>query len=271
LKKIVLGALALAAIGAAPVLAADLPVKAKAPAVVPPATYNWTGFYIGGNVGYGWYDRSSTLVAPDATSVTFFGPALAAGALPAAYGINPSGAIGGVQAGYNWQFNNVVVGLEADFQGSGVKGSTTLNTTVAPFNPITATATERLDYFGTARGRLGYAANTALFYVTGGLAYGHVNHSFFTASPLNPQSAGGSSGQDNVGYAIGAGVEWAFNKNWSVKGEYLYVDLGNASTTATGITGTPAGATLILSERDKYNIVRVGVNYKFSGPVVAKY
>ena len=274
MKKILLGA-AVAMLGIAPALAADLaPRYSKAPPPVAVAVFSWTGFYVGGNVGYGWFDRNSTLIAPDAASVAFFGPALAAGALPSVYGVNPRGALGGGQIGYNWQAGAYVFGVEADIQGADVKGSLTLNTLVAPFNPITATATEKLDWFGTARGRVGFAANTALFYVTGGLAYGHVNHTFFTGTPTGGpflQSAFGSDSQVDVGYTVGAGVEWAFSNNWSVKGEYLYMDLGNRTTTAFGVTGTPAGATLALREREQYNIVRVGLNYKWGGPVVARY
>jgi outer membrane immunogenic protein len=272
MKKIMLGA-AVAMLGIAPALAADMaPRYSKAPMMAPAAVFSWTGFYVGGNVGYGWYDRDSTVIAPDAASVAFFGPSLAAGALPSVYGINPRGALGGVQAGYNWQAGMWVFGVEADIQGADVKGALTLNTAGIPgFVPITATATEKLDWFGTARGRLGFAANTALFYVTGGLAYGHVSHSYFTAAPLVGQSAFGSDSQVDVGYTVGAGVEWAFNNNWSVKGEYLYMDLGNRTTTAFGVTGTPAAATLAYRSHDQYNIVRVGLNYKWGGPVVAKY
>jgi outer membrane immunogenic protein len=270
MKKFLVAAAGLVAF-AAPALAADLPAKVYTKAPPPVVMYNWTGYYVGGNVGYGWFDRSSTLVAPDAASIAFFGGAIAVGGLPTMYGVNPSGAIGGGQVGYNWQSGVWVSGVEADLQAANVNGSTTLNTAIVGLTPITATATEKLDWFGTARGRVGFAANTALFYVTGGLAYGHVNHSFFTAALGAGQSAGGADAQVDVGYTVGAGVEWAFNNNWSVKGEYLYMDLGNHSTTAFGITGTPVGATLRLSEREQYNIVRVGLNYKFGGPVVAKY
>jgi outer membrane immunogenic protein len=270
MKKILLGA-AVAMLGIAPALAADMaPRYTKAPPPVAAMVYSWTGFYVGGNVGYGWYDRNSTLA--ETGTVVFFGPALAAGALPSVYGVNPRGALGGGQVGYNWQTGVWVFGVEADIQGADVKGSLTLNTTGFPgFVPITATATEKLDWFGTARGRVGFAANTALFYVTGGLAYGHVSHSFFTAAAAVGQSAFGSDSQVDVGYTVGAGVEWAFNNNWSVKGEYLFMDLGNRTTTAFGVTGTPVGATLGLREREQYNIVRVGLNYKWGGPVVAKY
>jgi outer membrane immunogenic protein len=258
-------------LGIAPALAADMaPRYSKAPAPAMEAVYSWTGFYVGGNVGYGWFDRNATLV--DTGTVAFFGPSIAAGALPNVYGVNPRGVVGGGQVGYNWQAGMWVFGVEADFQGADVKGSQTISTAGIPgFVPITATATEKLDWFGTARGRVGFAASTALFYVTGGLAYGHVNNTFATAAPAVGQSAFGSSSRTDVGYVVGAGVEWAFNANWSVKGEYLFMDLGNHSTTAFGVTGTPVGATLSLRDREQYNIVRVGLNYKWGGPVVARY
>jgi outer membrane immunogenic protein len=274
MKKILLGA-AVAMLGIAPALAADMaPKYTKAPMMAPAVVYSWTGFYIGGNVGYGWFDRNSTLVDTGLAvpPPSFFGPSLAAGALPSVYGVNPRGWLGGGQVGYNWQTGVWVFGVEADIQGADVKGSVTLNTAGIPgFVPITGTATEKLDWFGTARGRVGFAANTALFYVTGGLAYGHVSHSFFTAAPAVAESAFGSDSQVDVGYTVGAGVEWAFNNNWSIKGEYLYMDLGNHSTTVLGVTNTPVTASLALREREKYNIVRVGLNYKWGGPVVAKY
>lgn len=272
MKKILLGA-AVAMLGIAPALAADMaPRYSKAPMMAPAAVYSWTGFYIGGNVGYGWFDRDSTLSAPNAASVAFYGPALAAGALPSVYGIDPRGWLGGGQVGYNWQSGMWVFGVEADLQGADIKGTVARATTGIPgFVPIGAAATEKLDWFGTVRGRVGIAANTALFYVTGGLAYGHVGHAFATAAPAAGQSAAGADSQVDIGYTVGAGVEWAFNNNWSVKGEYLYMDLGNRTTTAFGITGTPVGATLNLRTHDQYNIVRVGLNYKWGGPVVAKY
>lgn len=253
-----------------PAMAADMAVKA--PLAPPVPVWTWTGFYVGGNIGYGWSDRNSTIVAPDAASIAFFGGTLAAGALPSVYNPRPSGVLGGAQAGYNWQVNKVVFGIEGDIQGADVRGSNTILTSgVGGFVPITATATERLDWFATARGRIGLAASSALFYVTGGAAYGQVNHSLFAAAPAIPQSAGGSRTSTDAGYVVGAGVEWAFNKNWSVKGEYLYMDLGNHNTIASGISGTPAGATLVMTSREQYNIVRAGLNYKFGGPVFAKY
>jgi outer membrane immunogenic protein len=270
MKKILLGG-AVAMLGIAPALAADMaPRYTKAPPPVMAAVYSWTGFYVGGNVGYSWFDRNSTLANTE--TVAFFAPAIAAGALPSIYGVNPRGWLGGGQVGYNWQAGMWVFGVEGDIQGADIKGSAILNTTGIPgFVPITATATEKLNWFGTARGRVGIAANTALFYVTGGLAYGNVNHTFFTAAPAVGQSAFGSNTQVDVGYTVGAGVEWAFNNNWSVKGEYLYMDLGNRSVTAVGLTGTPVTATLALRTHEQYNIARVGLNYKWGGPVVAKY
>jgi outer membrane immunogenic protein len=268
-KKLAI-AVSILAISAVSASAADMAVKAAPMPMAAP--FSWTGFYVGGNVGYGWGDRGASVVAPDAASVAFFGPAIAAGALPTFYKPNPGGVIGGVQAGYNWQFNRAVVGIEADFQGSDVNGTRTINTAGIPgFVPITGIASERLDWFGTVRGRLGYAANTALFYVTGGVAYGSVNHAYFTSAPTVGQIAAGSARQDNVGYAVGAGVEWAFNQNWSVKGEYLFMDLGSHNTTAFGVAGTPVGATLVMRNSDQFNIARVGVNYRWGGPVVAKY
>src|SRR3979411_3084235 len=121
MKKILFGA-AVAMLGIAPALAADMaPRYTKAPPPVAVAVFSWTGFYIGGHVGYGWFDRNSTLVNTE--TAVFFAPAIAAGALPSIYGVNPRGVVGGGQIGYNWQSGMWVFGVEADIQGADGKGS----------------------------------------------------------------------------------------------------------------------------------------------------
>ena len=149
------------------------------------------------------------------------------------------GMIGGT-VGYNLQLSTFVVGLEGDIDWSGNKGSTTINcvTTCTTSNP----------WLGTARGRIGYAFDRFLPYVTAGAAFGGVKGSVLGF---------GSFSQTKVGWTAGAGLEYAFVDNWTAKLEYLYVDLGTANCNAACSGGDPFNVTF------KTNIVRAGVNYKF--------
>jgi outer membrane immunogenic protein len=246
---------AVAVIGFASVAsAADLPVKApmytKAPVVAP--LYNWTGFYIGLNAGYSWGRQDNDLVNV-VTGVTEFSNS-----------DHLNGFIGGGQIGYNWQVNQWVFGLEADFQGSGQKGDGTFFIAAIPGILAAGTPastfnyTDKLDWFGTVRGRIGYAMGATgnwLPYVTGGWAYGHGEISGTTTSLGVATSFSGS--QDYSGWTVGGGVEWAFLNNWSAKVEYLYIDFGDGPT-------VPVSATRdIVSGKMTDNILRAGLNYKF--------
>ncbi len=264
MKKLLTAATALVAFAAfAPAHAADLtpPPVFKAP---PPAPwYDWTGFYIGANGGYSWGQSSTTVTAP--------GLAAFSGSQ------NVDGWLGGGQIGYNWQFNhNWVLGLEADIQGAGQDGSTalptvitrsTINTLALPPVTTTGSFSQSLPWFGTVRGRLGVEpADRLLLYVTGGLAYGEVQSStsVTAATTTAATTAAASANNTQVGWTVGAGLEWAFAGRWSAKLEYLYVDLGTFTNTFAG-TG-PAYPTLTASSHFTDNIFRVGVNYNFGGP-----
>jgi outer membrane immunogenic protein len=269
--------------------AADMPLKA--PLASPAPAYSWTGFYIGGNVGYGWghANNSDNLIAP--CPICLVAP-LPDFATLAANGSNRvDGAIGGGQIGYNWQVKNYLVGIEADIQASGQRGTNTLNS--AFFLPIafffgaqtpsatSLTNTTRLDWFGTVRGRLGFVYDRWLVYGTGGLAYGELNVNS-AVNPANislvpgfqnvPFNIGGS--QTRTGWTLGFGVESALSANWSWKAEYLYMDLGSVTVTgavpAQGCLGnnlacnpTGAGSGTYATGRFTDNILRVGLNYRF--------
>jgi outer membrane immunogenic protein len=221
MKQTVLASLGLLAIAAAasPAMAADLPVRptVKAPVYVPQA-YNWSGFYLGINGGYGFGTSSWT----DTDK------------------FNINGGLVGGTAGYNWQAGQAVFGLEGDGDWSGIKGSTT---TGCP-----AGCETRNDWLATFRGRLGYAADRFLPYVTGGLAVGDIK----ATTP-------GFPGIDSTraGWTVGGGVEFAIAGPWTAKLEYLYVDLGNANCGVSCGTFTPDNVDL------KANVVRGGINYKF--------
>lgn len=166
----------------------------------------WQGPYVGANLGYQW----SAITGNSA---------------------RPSGFVGGAQAGYNWQSNQFVLGAETDIQFSGSED------TFAPWkfsNP----------WFGTLRGRAGYAISNILIYATGGFAYGSVR--------VESSLTGASETKLHPGWVIGAGMEVALTTNWSARAEYLYVDLSDRSY---GLTGTSNGV--------ESSLLRFGVNYRF--------
>jgi outer membrane immunogenic protein len=275
-----LAASGLIGIGAA--TAADLPVKA--PPLAPAPAFSWSGCYIGANAGYGWQRNRADLVVPgDPGSQAFYVPTITAGALPTSISFDRSGFIGGGQIGCNYQVQRFVYGIEADFDGAHISGSTTTTTNVPPaFLPGVFTAGSTLNWLGTVRGRVGFTpSDRSLVYATGGLAYGATNHTYslaFANPPFN-DAASSNVTDTKAGYVVGAGIEWAFYQNWSVKAEYLYYNLGRSTdVTVPGgrtLTLVNAGTVRSLSNTfsDSGNLVRVGVNYRFNWaqPVVAKY
>jgi outer membrane immunogenic protein len=258
--------LATGGLGAGGALAADLPIR-KAPAYAPPPQlFTWTGFYIGVNAGgiFGSQGNTNTLGTPGFVGL---GPTLVPGSL----GTNGNGFIGGGQAGYNYQFGSTVIGLEADFDGTTLSKSASFTSAATVLGTtLTTNAKAKLDYLGTVRGRLGYTPMDRLFiYGTGGLAYGDVRT---TTSVVPNAVAGGlwSGSTSNVrtGYAVGGGLEYAVTSNVTLKGEYLYYDLGKTTTNALGngvIRGIPAlnGIDYVSQVREAGSIVRAGANYKF--------
>lgn len=263
-KSIVSAAVAVSAVlGIGVASAADIAVKAR-PIVVDPS---WTGFYVGVNGGYGWGGRVGDLVATSG-GLGILG-AVAAGTIPGFLGVRAEGGFGGAQAGYNWQSSHFVFGIEGDIQGAAMKQSLVLTHAAIPgFFATMHTASSELDWFGTVRGRIGYAWNQVLLYGTGGVAYGFTSDSASSQVVPPPPFGTGSNSGTRVGWAAGAGVEWAFRPSWSVKGEYLRADLGSSTTRVA----FPSGDFIDYRFRHTYDIVRVGINYKFgSTPVVAKY
>lgn len=264
--------------------AADMPLKAAPRAVA--AVYDWTGFYVGVNVGYGLGEGTSpsiTAVDPGgASGVGAFlspagiGPGLASGNIYP--GLNPSGAFGGLQLGYDKQFGNWVLGVVADIQGADFKSSgVAFTNAAATCCNVTETISAKIDWFGTLRGKAGFAANDWLFYGTGGLAYGNTNSSLgFTCTPggvgcgFATINFAGTASELKVGWAAGAGVSKAFG-NWNVGVEYLHIDLGRSSVTATSTTGFFTTTTITASQRFIEDTARLTINYKWGGPVVAKY
>jgi outer membrane immunogenic protein len=259
--------------------AADLPSAAaptpyaKAP-MVSPAT-NWSGFYAGANVGYGWAggDMSFADVTPGFPGDSGFP------ATPQSIANRSSGVIGGGQIGYNWQMGSFVTGLEADIQGSGIRGMTqapaAFTLTLHPGDVISATSERKLSWFGTVRGRLGVTVTPdLLLFGTGGLAYGSVGNSGDAIDNDSASVGGtvttfpGSVQQTKVGWAAGAGAEWMFARNWSAKIEYLHIDLGTSSAVGhVAFNGIPFPGdidAIAYHWHNSFDTVRAGVNYHFN-------
>jgi len=229
MRRLVLALLATAAFTQV-ASAADLPAKVytKAPAMVAPA-YNWTGLYIGINGGGAWGKTGWTYVAAGTTADH-----------------NTSGGLVGGTLGYNWQMNNIVLGLEGDWDWANISGSTTCP------NPA-FTCNSKLTSLGTLRARLGFAAwDRALLYVTGGWAWGNNN--------INTVSAAtGTVGTSTTrsGGTFGLGAEFALWDNWTGKVEWLNYNLGTGTYTVD--------TALQVNASTKGNLLRAGLNYRFGG------
>ena len=269
--KRILGGMVVAAALSGSAFAADLGARtyAKAPAAAPVS--NWSGLYVGGNLGYGWGSGNTDFSFPAEFGFN-----------NATLGARSSGVIGGAQLGYNWQIGSLVTGLEADIQGSGIKGSARAPAipTVVPLVPFESSLSSehKLSWFGTVRGRLGVTVTPELLlYGTGGLAYGRVDAS---ANSFESFELGGGQAQaqaqaqapasvskTKIGWTAGAGAEWMFARNWSAKLEYLYVDLGSESAIGdVTVKGPldPTEAKVGYTWHTRENIARVGVNYHFN-------
>jgi outer membrane immunogenic protein len=218
MKKLLLAGVGLLALGLTAASAADIqrrqvmPAKAPLYSVVP--AYNWTGFYVGINGGGGW--GSSDFSAP-LSSASF----------------DTSGGLVGGTLGYNYQAGQLVFGLEGDIDWSNIRGSGTC---------AGLSCSTRNNWLGTARGRVGYAIDRVMPYVTGGAAFGDIKTSV---------AGFGDSSQTKTGWTVGGGIEAALAGPWTAKVEYLYVDLGRGSS----VLGSDASF--------KTNIVRAGLNYRF--------
>lgn len=248
MKKFLLGTVALIAF-AAPAAAADLAARpyTKAPPAPIAVVYDWSGFYIGANGGWGTSRKCWDFIDP------VLGP-FAEGCHDA-----DGGTVGG-QIGYRWQAGTWVFGLEgqgnwADFQGSNVS-------LLFP----AARNESRIDAFGLITGQVGYAANNVLFYVKGGAAVTADRYRVFDV-PTGVLAA--TTGDDTRwGAVVGAGIEFGFAPNWSVGVEYNHLFMEDRDHTFVTPAGVFVGTDRISQDVD---IVTARINYRFGGPVIAKY
>jgi outer membrane immunogenic protein len=248
--------------------AADIPVKAMPPVVAP--VFNWTGFYVGGNVGGAWSRDKATLSFPDALSSID----------PLTVNTGSAAVIGGFQEGFNWQFAPTWVwGIEADwsFTAAGRSLSQSLTVGGAPVAFSSSSLSTKLDWLGSARNRLGYLITPNLMlYGTGGVAWGKIDYAgtaslsfgfIYTANTAFSRTA--------VGWTAGAGLEWMITEHWLLRGEYIFYDLSssqNANSTnnltfkGLCILGQcpPPQATASFSWANmSVNEVRAALSYKF--------
>ncbi len=250
-----------------PALAADLPLKAPAPMVAP--AFSWTGFYIGVNGGGAWGHSdvsTSTVFSPTGYFAITSPPAINA---VGAQHIDTSGGTAGGQVGYNWQSGAMVIGVEADIDWLGLSGTATGSALYPFFAPagFTVSSSMKSDWLFTLRPRLGFAANHWLLYVTGGLAVADVKANFLFTDTFATALESAAISQTKAGWTAGVGAEYAFAGPWSVKIEYLHVDLGSVSATSTNLTaGTPPVAfpTNVFSHSVNLttDIVRAGINFR---------
>jgi outer membrane immunogenic protein len=291
MKKFLLAGAAFGAL-VGPAVGSDM----LAPAYRAPAPA-WTGWYAGVNAGYTFNALNS-----DTTSINTFafpgaGPlataitTLANSTVP----VTNDGFIGGVQAGYDWQFpwlsTALVGGVVADIQGVSGKGSSSFSSSVALARPPpppgtlnqTAAVSSSIDYLGTLRGRLGilvgFLGTTVLYYATGGLAYGGVSASTTVTQTLGapnvvgipPQTSTGSGAYSGtrIGWAAGLGAEWLFFSNWGTSFEYIHYDLGSPTYGMTplvsnGVVAKPFTInSLTATTPFSGEILRAGINYHF--------
>lgn len=215
MKRILLAATAAFAFAAAqPTIAADAPVyKGPAPAA---ALFNWTGFYLGGQIGYAWArDRQDLFTNAGAFLVTTDN--------------SFTGFVGGGHAGFNMQSGQLVYGVEVDFEGKS------LNTSFPVGAPFAATTfTVKSDWQGSIRGRLGLAVDRALLYATGGVTFANYNHTYTTVPGFFD-----SVTKIRTGWTVGAGLEWVLAANWTARAEYRYTDFGTVANNLPNFLAPP--------------------------------
>ncbi|TGR19401.1 MULTISPECIES: outer membrane protein [unclassified Mesorhizobium] len=196
-----------------------------------PVAYDWTGAYVGAQIGYGWGDVDS------------HDSEIGSGFSDWADSWNSNGVLGGIHLGYNQAFNSYVLGVEGDIEASGMSGSVD--------SDFAGTIKTKIDVQGSLRARLGYAMGPALLYATGGLAVAHFRTNYDDGGTTD------STSNTKAGWTVGAGVEYAFSQKWTTRVEYRYTDFG----TFTDNPATDSGYNYPTDV--KTQAVRVGISYKF--------
>jgi outer membrane immunogenic protein len=255
-KKLLLAAgawVALVAFSAMPALAADLPARtySKAPVMVDPG--NWTGFYVGGNVGYGWGTTTwSDIVAP-------------IGNVPGDFTQHhTNGMVGGFQWGYNRQVGQWVFGFASDFDWTAMKGSSGC---IGNDLGFAASCGTKVPWISTSTARVGWAAGQFLPYVKGGVALTRDEFNVGNFIYFDPTHAGQfnylPTKSYRVGWTVGAGLEFAIDRNWSAFAEYDYMDFGKNQEGFTPSVPTVFTTNFSANIRQTMSVAKVGVNFKY--------
>ncbi len=234
------------------------------------AQYHWTGWYVGANAGGAWSDSDVATSTVSTSAPTYFPPVEVASIKSNGKGrLHSSGFTGGAQGGYNWQAGSLVLGLEADFEYLRQDATRKVGPIIYPPGGGSAyRITQRLktDYVFTLRPRVGWAADNSLFYVTSGLAVGSVNTRFnFTDNFLTGAKASGSKTSIEPGWTVGGGMEFGLTPNWTLRGEYLYVNMSTTTAHSSNLfyPGVFNPAPFRHRSDLELHIVRAAFNFKF--------
>jgi outer membrane immunogenic protein len=247
MKRILITTVSLGVLGLmSPALAADLPLYSKAPAIATP-TYDWSGFYVGvfGGGGFGNHNLNNALGPANFANFTV--------------NYESRGGLAGGEAGYNWQSGNIVLGVEGDGFWSGIKGSDVSQFSAGTL-PIGSSDATNLRSGATVRARGGIAVDRLLLFFTGGWAYGNFLH-----TNTDPFLGTDQFSTHRSGLAAGGGIAYALTDNLIGKFEYRYYDFGRYERL------NPLNGQLPYTVDNTYSVVTVGLDFKFGGPVVAKY
>jgi outer membrane immunogenic protein len=250
MKNLLLTTTAIAALSGGAVSAADLPLKAARPAADMYVAPSWTGFYVGAHVGVG---RLNAFANAESFGDAGFDSLPCSGNYNSSCASSKTGAVGGVEVGYDWQKGTFVYGVAADWTWTDLKTKTQRSSGGSAY-----TFNTKIDWLASFRGRMGLAVQDTMVYVTGGLALGGIKSHTFMAGPSDFFTYGKLSSA-RVGWVIGGGVEHRFARNWSFKAEALYYDLGKATSNITNQTDQPYSTTF----HHEILIGRVGLNYRF--------
>jgi outer membrane immunogenic protein len=259
--KVAVVVAAVATVFASSAFAADLPVKAPRAFAAP--NYNWSGFYIGADVGGHWsHDEDPASV----TANTSFGSPAATPLFNQLVPVtqDPRGFAGGVHTGYNWQTANLVYGVEGSIAFLGGRATRNISAlVVGEASQFVDSVRDRA--MGSLRGRIGWAADRLLVYATGGVAFADWNltHVFFSTD------GGGLTGTADraewrTGGIYGGGIEYALDAHWLVRAEYMHASFGTATTMVNAVSGTGV-VNFLHPEKLSENIALAGLSYKFGG------
>ncbi len=227
--------------------AADIaPVYKSAPVAAP--SYSWTGFYIGGHVGWGWGEAAAT-------------PTGIVGLIADPFRVDHDGFVGGGQVGYNYQFGNIVVGTEGEISWSDLNGSGNSNFLFGLVPGASLTGTFQNNWNANVSTRLGVAFNTLLVYGKAGIAW--ANNDYSVAATLPGFAYASTISETETGWLVGGGVEWAFAGNWTMKIEGTYMDFGQKNRAFTGIPIGPIALPVNADIDSHISTVKFGVNYRF--------